>query len=83
MKKTGLVYLLLLVSLISCNNFPPPKTELCIVTEERDMACSLEDESYYRELSTGDIATNPDDYRILVQYVNDLRQSLIKCRRKK
>jgi hypothetical protein len=70
------------VSLTACNSFPVPKTELCIGTEEGDLACSYKDDSYFRELMRSDIVTNADDYRILKQYVNDLREKLIICKRR-
>lgn len=83
MKLTGISFLLLLLSLTSCNTFPPPKTELCIGTIEGDLACNYKEESYFRELMTSDIVTNADDYRRLKQYVNDLREKLIKCKRRR
>lgn len=83
MKLIAIVYLILLLSLTSCNSFPPPHTELCIATDEGDLACNYKEESYFRELMRSDIVTTADDYRILKQYVNDLREKLIKCKRKR
>jgi hypothetical protein len=65
MKKIANACLILLsVSILQgCN--PERKGELCIGTREGDLACNnpnLRKERYFRNMTKGDIVTNPDDY---------------------
>ena len=78
---------LTLLTLSSCKLYGPPKTEVCLGTEQRDLACTdlrieeEESQSYFREVKKGDVCTNPTDYVENYDYVARLRKKLIKCER--
>lgn len=77
---------LLMLSVSSCESFPPPKTEVCITLENPGMGCSDprlpdDDRNYDRDYTSSYVCTNPSDYQIMFAYCSDLREELIRCKR--
>ena len=74
--------LMLLVS--SCQNFPPPKGEICTAYGDGsgEFACidTRTEKEYDRYPHAGDILTNGKDYQQYYNYCNDLRKELIELR---
>lgn len=78
---------LTLLSLASCESYPPPKTELCISGDQDLFLCNDprrdEDEQDYDLMYPEDtlnyLCTNPADYAKLKDYCTDLRTKLINC----
>jgi len=89
-KKCWNLFIILILScLVSCKDFPPPKGELCTATghQASELACSNtalpeEDQKYFRHLEKADMVTNPDQFERVQAYCIDLRQELIKCKRR-
>lgn len=79
-KGLDLLKLWVILALCSCNTYPPPKIERCITGWEK-WACydGRIDKEYFLTPQENYISTNPDDYRIISDYVNDLREELQKC----
>lgn len=77
--KNCLILLVSLIALVGCDDFP--KTELCIATNEGDLACDdprKEPSTYFRYLKPKDICTNREDYFTLERYVKDLQKRVKK-----
>ena len=69
-----------------CESFPPPRTEICITSDNYTSACVDKrlpegEQEYDKEYEVNNICTNPADYDLLYNYCMDLRQKLIECRR--
>lgn len=76
--------LLSVLTITGCEDYKPPKTELCVGTNEGDLACNdnrRDDDSYFRPLNKGDFCTNREDFVALENYCTDLRKELIKCKK--
>ena len=81
----GLVLSLLVVSLVSCK--PPhkiPSGEICVHNDDQSAECTdlrlpEDDRSYTNYKLENYICTNPKDYQIMMDYVYDIREKLIKC----
>lgn len=89
-KKCYSLFIILILScLSSCKDYPFPKTELCVATgfQSSEVACSNTakpdgEQKYFRQLEKGDMVTNPNDFERVQTYCIDLRQELIKCKRR-
>lgn len=77
----------ILLSVGSCDRKKPPKSELCLVGTNDSFQCNdprLNDGQQDYDLVYPDdvvnyVCTNPNDYGILRNYCNQLREDLIKC----
>lgn len=76
---------LLVVSLVSCK--PPykiPSAEICVHNDDNSSECTdlrlpEGDRSYTNYKIENYICTNPKDYQMMMDYVYDIREKLIKC----
>ena len=89
MKFWNVLALLILSCLTSCKDFPPPKGELCVSTgfQASELACDNsalpeEKRKYFRHLKKNDMCTEAAQFERVQAYCIDLRQELIKCKRR-
>lgn len=84
----GCLWSLLFVCLNSftaCSTkYAPPKIENCIHNNGNDAECAdlrkpEAEQQYTNSNLVNYICTNPDDYELLYNYANGLREKLIKC----
>lgn len=88
---SALLWSLLLACLCSFSScqikYPPPLIERCIHNPSNDAECAdlrlpKEERSYERTNLTNYICTNGADETLMYNYVNKLRNDLIKCENK-
>lgn len=64
----------------SCEDYPPPKIPVCAWDGEVVFCKDQKtDETFERFINMGDRVATPEEYKEMVDYVNGLREKLIKC----
>ena len=84
-KELRLLSVLIVLLVSSCETYPPPKTELCLIGEGalvcNDARRPENQQDYEREITLDYVCTNPVDFGRVFDYCVDIREKLVKCRK--
>ena len=84
--KTGLILYAILTGASKCEKHPSPIGELCLIGPGKSQCNDprLEKKNYERENKemVNYFATNPDDFRAIKDYTEEIRTKLIQCESK-